>query len=306
MWNKPYGLKEGFLIGGGLVVTGVLLQLTIGSIDWDLFAWPVNIFTLVILALVSLLMWVMRKSVYAFRFLGTLQAAVPVVVYAVALTLLMGITRQMSGHPADGDPLGLTYMLGQWSFVLTYLYMVIILTQTVLNQLCHLARIDSLLSHVGLLVAVTCGTLGTADMQRLKMVCVEGQPEWRAMTKDQEIKELPLAIELKKFIMETYADSISGNGSPKRFASEVQILTRSGKNLRATIDVNKPVEVEGWKIYQYGYDTDKGPYSKMSIFELVTDPWMPWVYAGIYMMMAGALGMMFFGSKRKNTLNHKP
>jgi len=63
--------------------------------------------------------------------------------------------------------------------------------------------------------------------------------------------------------METYDD-----GMPKRFASEILIKTKSGENIQATIDVNKPVEVDGWKIYQYGYDTEMGAMSEVSILEL--------------------------------------
>jgi cytochrome c biogenesis protein ResB len=105
---------------------------------------------------------------------------------------------------------------------------------------------------------------------------------------------MPLAIELKQFIMETYDD-----GSPKRFASDIQILTKSGKNIQTTVDVNKPAEVEGWKIYQYGYDTQMGAKSRISILELVSDPWLPLVYTGIYMMLGGALCMFVLGERRK-------
>ena len=105
---------------------------------------------------------------------------------------------------------------------------------------------------------------------------------------------MPLTIELKRFIMDTYDD-----GSPKRFASEIQIRTKSGKDIQTTVDVNKPAEVDGWKIYQYGYDTQMGAKSQISILELVSDPWLPLVYTGIYMMLAGALCMFVLGGRRK-------
>ena len=104
---------------------------------------------------------------------------------------------------------------------------------------------------------------------------------------------MPIAIELKEFIMETYDD-----GSPRRFASDIQILTKTGKNIQTTVEVNKPVEVDGWKIYQYGYDTQMGAMSQTSILELVSDPWLPLVYTGIYMMLAGAVCMFLFGGKK--------
>jgi cytochrome c biogenesis protein ResB len=156
--------------------------------------------------------------------------------------------------------------------------------------------IPFLLNHLGLFLAMTTATLGNADMQRLKMVTVVGEPEWRALTKEGAIHEMPLAIELKQFIMETYDD-----GSPKRFASEIQILTKSGKNIETTVDVNKPVEVDGWKIYQYGYDTQMGTMSQISILELVSDPWLPLVYTGIYMMLGGAVCLFIFGGKKRKT-----
>ena len=87
--------------------------------------------------------------------------------------------------------------------------------------------------------------------------------------------------------------------TPKRFASDIQILTKSGKNISATVDVNKPVSIDGWKIYQYGYDTQMGAMSTTSILELVSDPWLPFVYTGIMMMIAGAISMFLFGVRRK-------
>jgi len=146
-----------------------------------------------------------------------------------------------------------------------------------------------LLNHFGLFLAVTTATLGSADIQRLKMMTVVGESEWRAMAPRGTVREMPFAIELKKFIMETYDD-----GMPKRFASEILIKTKSGENIQATIDVNKPVEVDGWKIYQYGYDTEMGAMSEVSILELVSDPWLPMVYAGICMMLAGALLLLTY------------
>lgn len=86
---------------------------------------------------------------------------------------------------------------------------------------------------------------------------------------------------------------------PRRFASDVVIYTQSGKKLEQTIEVNKPAEVEGWKIYQLSYDEQKGRWSDVSVFELVSDPWLPVVYAGIIMMMCGAV-CMFVTAQKKN------
>ena len=82
---------------------------------------------------------------------------------------------------------------------------------------------------------------------------------------------------------------------PRKFTSEVKIYTQSGIKKDATIEVNKPAKIEGWKIYQLSYDQSKGRWSDVSVFELVKDPWLPAVYTGIFMMIAGAI-LMFITS----------
>ena len=278
-------MKEGFIIGGGIIFAGLILELSVGPVVWEAFAWPVNGIVLAgFLALIATV-FLLRKRVYAFRFIGTYQAAIPTLMYAVLLTIIMGLTRQTENGT------WLNNMLVFWPFVLIYVYMAVILGVTVLRRL---NNIPFLLNHLGLFIAMTTATLGNADMQRLKMITMVGEPEWRAMAQNGAIREMPLTIELKQFIMETYDD-----GSPKRFASEIQIQTKSGKMIETTVDVNKPVEVDGWKIYQYGYDTKMGAMSQISILELVSDPWLPLVYTGIYMMLAGAVCMFLKGKKVK-------
>ena len=292
MWNKPWTFKEGFLIGGGLIFAGLALELSVGPVVWDAFAWPANGIVLAgFLALIALI-FILRKKLYAFQFVSTYQAAIPALVYAVVLTIIMGLTRQLK------DGTWLNNMLSFWPFVLIYVYMAVILGVIILRRLMHLSSwkrdVSFLLNHLGLFIALITATLGNADMQRVKMITTVGEPEWRALTQQGAVKEMPIAIELKKFIMETY-----DNGSPKRFASEIQILTKTGKNIETTVDVNKPYEVDGWKIYQYGYDTQMGAKSQISILELVSDPWLPLVYTGIYMMLAGAVCMFVIGGRKR-------
>ncbi|MBO4812137.1 MAG: cytochrome c biogenesis protein ResB [Prevotella sp.] len=289
-------MKEGFLIGGGLMIAGLALELCVGPVVWDAFAWPANGIVLAAFLTMIALMFSLGKKFYVFQFIGTYQAAIPAMVYAVVLTIVMGLTRQKVGGTWLND------MLSFWPFVLIYVYIALILGVIILRRIKRMfsgrrIRVNDiafLLNHLGLFVALTTATLGNADMQRVKMITAIGGPEWRAMSQNGTMKEMDLAIELKKFIMETYAD-----GSPKRFASEIQILTKSGKNIETIVDVNQPYEVEGWKIYQYGYDTQMGADSQISILELVSDPWLPLVYAGIYMMLAGAGCLFVLGGRKR-------
>ena len=292
MWTKPGTQKEGFLIGGSFVIAGLALQLSIGPVTWEVFAWPANGIVFAGFLMMITLILLLRKTVDVFQFLGTYQAAIPAMVYAVVLTIVMGLTRQ------EVNGTWLKNMLTFWPFVLIYVYIAVILGVIILRRLIHLSNwkrdVPFLFNHVGLFLALTTATLGNADMQRVKMITTVGEPEWRALTQDGALKEMDITIELKKFIMETYDD-----GSPKRFASEIRIQTKSDKSIETVVDVNKPYEVDGWKIYQYGYDTQMGAQSQVSILELVCDPWLPFVYTGIYLMLAGAVCLFVLGDRRK-------
>ena len=409
MWSKPWSYKEGLAIGAGLLIIGILLQMTVGAINWDLFACPVNVIVLLVYIVALIAMHLLRKRVYLFSWLSHYSAAVSALLWVVGMTVVMGLIRQApSGHApnASTDLLGFSQMIASWPFVLLYFWMVTALGLTILRASFPFKwrRLSFLLNHIGLFVALIAATLGNADMQRLKMTTRMGNAEWRATDDKGQLIELPLAIELKDFTIDeyppklmlidnetgrtlpekspvhvlleegvtkgtlqdwqltieqsvpmaasvatedtvkftkfysmgaTYAvylkavnqknqttkegwvscgsflfpykairlDSLTSlvmpEREPQRFASEVKIYTQEGTITEGTIEVNRPMEIEGWKIYQLSYDETKGRWSDVSVFELVLDPWLPFVYAGIIMMMAGAVCLFVSAQKRK-------
>ena len=441
MWNKPYTLKEGTAIVAGLLVTGGLLQVTLGPLEWGLFAWPANFITLILFVLLLIVAFLLRKRSYFCLFMSTMQAAIPAIAAAAILTLIMGVTKQVAEGKRPMDPLGLTKMLSFWPFILVYVWMTAILGEVTINQIARFSwrRFPTLVSHVGLFIILTCGTLGSADMLRVKMYCETGQPEWRGLDAFNNVHQLPVAIQLEKFTIDEYppklmlidktgrplpqdkpenllvdngmksgqlldckidilkridnavpvmlskmigkmpegmmgnirmdslgqarnkdgyiASDASGsacallvrvtrgvnaNGSsdshlikgqkqvmtgwitsgsylfpyqalrlkdgrmlampnrePRRFASLVNIYTQGGQNIQTEIEVNKPFTIEGWKIYQLSYNEQMGKWSNLSVFELVTDPWLPVVYIGIFMLLIGAVGMFLTASRKK-------
>ena len=157
MWNKPYTLREGAAIVVGLLVTGGLLQVTIGPLEWGIFAWPANIITLFLLVLALIIVYALRKRSYFCRFMSTMQAAIPAIAAAAILTLLMGLTKQVAEGKSPIDPLGLTKMLNFWPFILVYLWMTAIVGEVTINQIVHFSwrRLPTLTSHVGLFIILT-------------------------------------------------------------------------------------------------------------------------------------------------------
>ena len=409
MFNRLWKMKEGFVTGAGLILVGLALQYSVGPLDWSAFAFPINAICLVLYLAFLALIYALRHRVRLFSFFFTTEAAVPTLVYAALLTVAMGLTRQVAPHERAIDPIGLTRMLSFWPFVLIYGRLTGIVGLIAIRQILHfhLRELPSLLSHLGVFIAIVAATLGSADMERVKLTASMDMPEWRA-THEQGFLELPLAIQLEKFTIDEYppklliinsktgksipaknpeivlvdkhfregkllkwrirvrqnlplaapvvtSDTVKyvGWGSsgavtallveaqpmegdravgkplvgwvtcgsylfpfqelkltkdlslvmarrePERYASRIHVYTRSQKNIVATVEVNKPVSVDGWRIYQLSYDESMGRWSETSTFELVKDPWLPAVYVGIFLLLAGAVLTFIFSQKRR-------
>ena len=86
---------------------------------------------------------------------------------------------------------------------------------------------------------------------------------------------------------------------PEKFLSHVLIQDDSGEIDSVSIEVNKPFKKDGFKLYQTSYDQEKGKWSTLSVLEAVKDPWLPAVYVGIFMLLAGAIYIFWIGNEQK-------
>lgn len=248
MWSKPWSYKEGLVIGAGLLVIGILLQMAVGAINWGLFACPVNAIVLVVYIIALVAMHLLRKRVYLFGWLSHYSAAVSSLVWVAGMTVIMGLIRQAPSGHASNDILGFSQMISSWPFVLLYFWMVTVLGLTIFRASFpfRIGRLSFLLNHVGLLVALITATLGNADMQRLKMTTRMGNAEWRATDDKGKLIELPLAIELKDFTIDEYPpklmliDNETGGVLPEK--SPVHLLLENGVSEGSLLDWDLFVE----------------------------------------------------------------
>ncbi len=292
MFKKPLNMAGGFIFGGLLAVAGLLLQVVCGPVNWDVLAWPVNIILLLVFIALLLAFHCLKKKVGFFAWMASSSAAVPSIAWALFLTIVMGLTAQIPSRGWLGS------MITFWPFVLVYIWLTFVVGLVALNHLGRLTRswneMAAVLNHLGLFVVLVCATLGSTDKQTLDMTLTEGGSETAGVREDGKSVETGLSVHLNDFIMETYP-----NGMPKRFASDVVVRDKSGADIPGVIDVNKPMKVDGWKMYQYDYDSEAGVESRISVLQLVKDPWLPFVFAGIFMMLAGAFVMMIVGFKKE-------
>ncbi|MDR2925233.1 MAG: cytochrome c biogenesis protein ResB [Azoarcus sp.] len=88
---------------------------------------------------------------------------------------------------------------------------------------------------------------------------------------------------------------------PKRFASDITIIPQGGAPISTVLEVNKPVAVGDWMIYQYGYEKTLGKMSPWSEMELVYDPWLLPAQIGMGLMAFGALLLAWNGAGKRRS-----
>jgi hypothetical protein len=86
---------------------------------------------------------------------------------------------------------------------------------------------------------------------------------------------------------------------PERFSSDIVLFSPGNEKIETTLEVNKPYRYMGWKLYQLSYDDAMGRWSSLSVIEAVRDPWLPVVYAGVFMLLAGAGYLFWMGQQRR-------
>lgn len=91
---------------------------------------------------------------------------------------------------------------------------------------------------------------------------------------------------------------VMGPAEARKFQSKVLVYEKGKDEIREeTIQVNHPITIKGWKVYQVSYDERLGRWSELSVVELILDPWLPLVYTGIFILIAGTAAFLFKNRK---------
>ena len=91
----------------------------------------------------------------------------------------------------------------------------------------------------------------------------------------------------------------------KRYLSRLEIMDGQGESWRENIEVNKPARIGAWRIYQVGYDTQRGRWSSSSVVECVRDGWWSVVRIALWLILAASLVMFLTAGGRRLVTKHK-
>ncbi|MGL4667104.1 MAG: cytochrome c biogenesis protein ResB [Saezia sp.] len=199
-----------------LTVIGIayLLQIEMGSFNIRLLTSPVN--TIVAIALViicSLGAFFPNNSIV--RLLSGIPFTITLLFTFLILGIIMGLTPQKNTAIMGSllSRAGFSHMTTSWPFVFTYALTLLSLGLLIARRLRSFRSFSLLfyLNHIGLwLLLLAAGVGSAADQRRFVMYPELGQgPEWRVYSSSKDFLELPIAIELNKFSMETYPAKIA-------------------------------------------------------------------------------------------------
>lgn len=86
---------------------------------------------------------------------------------------------------------------------------------------------------------------------------------------------------------------------PRLYQSDI-LVDYKGTIDTTTIEVNKPYKMGRWKLYQISYDEKMGKHSTISVLEAIYDPWLPVIYLGIFLLIAGGIYIFWIGKDIKD------
>lgn len=259
MWQFPWQYKESIAIVIGILVVGIMLQLTLGSFNFYLLHAPLNLIVgALFIVFITAFSFAKRNPIV--NWLSSVPLSVTLIGGLFLLTIIMGLTPQYAKvntnlhihweHTSASEifdfvltKLGLKQVTTSWPFILIYSFNLLVLGFVIARRLQHFKWRDYgfYLNHLGLWLFLFAAGLGSADMLRYVMYVEEGEVEWRVYDQQENVLELDIAIKLHDFIMEEYPPKLA---VVNKFTGDVQ---PKEKPIYYQIDEKKTKEsIAGW------------------------------------------------------------
>lgn len=284
-------MKKGDWILLGLMLVSVVVGMVTGPFPVGAFAFPVG--AAILLACLAGL-WVLyrEKPDCAFcRYLSSGHTSIFVIANLVVCFIVLGLNKQSDPQSVPGghtlaDLLCIHSVKNSWWFVCAICLFLANLAMVIFRRLTR-SSWRFVLNHLGLFIALSAGFFGSADESVLR--CIVGKGETVTSGFDRYGMERALGHSL---CLEEFSISLRPDGSPRNFEAEVSV---DGKPVE--IMVNNPYAAGfGKDVYLVDYDKNS---ENVCVFEIVSQPWKYLEWAGIVMMMVGAVLMFLQGAAKR-------
>ncbi|MDD5569897.1 MAG: cytochrome c biogenesis protein ResB [Bacteroidales bacterium] len=288
----PWDYKESFMTAFTLLLCGFAVNYFSFPAVPVIPAFPYNLYFLICVLIYIFFSGLYFKSPFI-KWLSSIPAAISAISVFTFLILLMGFIPQQREISGFISRTGLSHITQSWSFLIISFYLMLILGYAIIKRSypLNIKNIRFFLNHAGLWIVIAAASMGSADMMVLEMQAETGKKTSVVYDQKGKFYKLPFEVELKTFEIDEYLPH------RKKITSILKIYD-DNEIYDAAISVNHPVKIHDWKFYLKSYDKNMGQWSVINIFKIVRDPWLPVVYAGIIMMLAGVL--LLFWKTNKN------
>ena len=278
-----WGYKRSFARCVLLFGAGTALQLLLGDVNPQWLRHPIGL-VLAINYVYLLIVLVAKSDKWQWvQQLTGHQASVSSLASMLAVTILFGLTGKCG--PST------------WPFCILLFHFISVLGLRAIEELRHWKNTPkmTLIIHTTVFIVLAAAFFSSGDKEKARVMAHIDEPlHVGVSSQDGKTVILPFVLTLEDFVMVEYPD-----GTPKTFLSRVKVEDSKGiRNF--DIEVNHPARIGAWRIYQVGYDKEKGPQSSYSVLECVRDGWYPVIRTGLWIILAsGILMALTAGYKRK-------
>ena len=293
-----------------LFLAGTALQLCIGNVDASFLTYPWGLVSAVNYLYILIILYAYQEKLTFVRRMYDRASYITFLASMLILTLLFGLIPQDASIGGLIDLLGFNQMSSSWIFVLFLFHFMTIVGLKAIEDVHHWKKhsVPAVLMHVSFFVILVASIFGSGEKIQLQVTAIEGHPVGMGVTDKGKQVELPFTIFLKDFSLEEYppvvhllpdgSEVVMSRREVKKYLSEVEIWKGEEKHA-FDIAVNQPASIGSWKIYQSGYDTSRGKFSQISIFECVKDGGYIAVHIAMWTILLSSVLMFIMRTKNK-------
>ena len=254
-----------------VALLSLVLEVTVGSFPYHIFAFPLNILSLILWLILIVRAYRNRANSRLAKFMLSRTATW----LSLSIMALIGVVLGLQRVPASTS----------WSVVVGILFVLTHLAFVILRGWRNRAgiRLRFIFTHVGLWLALGAGFWGAPDREQLRLA-VDGNATNQAYTMAGAVRILPYELRLEGLVVE-----------PANYEAKVAINSEV-----VSLRVNHPYDYSlSQKIYlaSVNAETKGGEYA---IIEIIDEPWQWLSMAGIVMLIFGGV-LLFVRGPRKTS-----
>jgi hypothetical protein len=203
----PWGYIESISIAIVILLFGIFIEL-LSKQPAPIIPFPFNLIILSSFVSICIILHKIGRKNPHISWFSSIPASIGAIALFLTLTLIMGLVPQQFHAQQYFFIFAVT---SSWAYYLATAYLLLVLGMVTIRRLGELNRINIsfFLNHAGLWITIATASLGSGDVENLRMVLTQGETEWRATDNTHVPIELDFALQLYSFEKEEYPAKIA-------------------------------------------------------------------------------------------------